>query len=1306
MAPNTPPPPQKSKGTVKAKAKAGASEGKIQDDGLASRYKKMTQIEHILKLPDTYIGSTEMSEPQEYWVWNAGEGKMERRAVAIVPGLFKIFDEILVNAYDQWIRCREMNAKHQVKEIAVSLGEDSMITVRNDGEGIDVEIHPEHGIWVPELIFGHLLTSGNYEQKGKITGGKNGLGAKCGAVYSSVFRIETVDHKRKRKYTQEFRDNLGVRDTPIIEENYTGKPYTQIQFLPDYKRFGGLESLDDAHRALFTRRVIDLTACTDKTVAVSLNGKVLPIKTLERYVDLYVGEKSEHPRVYERVDDRWEVVVALSPTEAFDQVSFVNGVATSKGGKHVDYLAKMISEKLAKVVEKKAAKKKVELKPAAIREQMWLFARTVIEDPGFDSQTKEYMTTAPSAFGSKCQLSDGFYEKLAKTGITDKAIALAEFRSSYALQKSDGKKKSTLRGIPKLDDANWAGTPKSHECTLILTEGDSAKTFAISGLSVVGRDKYGVFPLRGKLLNVRDATVRQVADNVEIDALKKILGLKQGMIYTKENVGELRYGNVMLLTDADVDGSHIRGLLMNFFHTFWPSLMEIPGFLQTMMTPIVKAKRGGRNGEQKIFYSWAEYQAWKQNLETEGKWELRYYKGLGTSTSAEAKEYFSDLKNTLVKYQVPPADAHRFVLVYESEEEDQDAIIEEQIEAEKNGELEQLMRDMEKKNAKKKGFVSLQEEEDVVKQAFLLAFGKEYANARKRWLERYDPNALIDGVQATVHYDEFIHKDLIHFSKYDCERSVPSLVDGLKPSQRKVLHAVFQRNLTKAMKVAQLAAYVAEKTAYHHGEQSLNGAIVGLAQDFVGSNNFPPLMPEGQMGSRLQGGKDSASPRYIFTRMNPLLPALFPEADRPLLKYLDDDGTPIEPEYFVPILPLVLVNGAEGIGTGFSCRVPTFHPRVLAENLKRLMEGEECLDMEPWTRGFKGRLVETVSTGVNRGMRRWSSHGVVQQVSLNQLEITELPVGVWTDNYKEQLEDWILNKKDFGLIDYESHYTESEVRFVLRFQPGVIATWRGKGGMERVEKELKLVEGKRFTTTNMHLFNPQGQIRKYQSALDILTSFYEVRRAFYVKRKEYQLERLRRDITFLQYRVKFIKAVVEGEMEVSRRAIDELEAELRAKGYPKARRQNGMWYLIEQKAEDGEEETTEDSEEGEDDMRGSYEYLLGLPLRTLTKEKFEALQREREAKEEERLKLERTDVLDIWREELDTFVNGFEAQVLAWQEEMSAFGSPNGSGKGKQKQGGGSRKKTPVASSSSKGKTGVKRQTVRQRAQVVDSEEE
>jgi DNA topoisomerase-2 len=609
--------------------------------------------------------------------------------------------------------------------------------------------------------------------------------------------------------------------------------------------------LDADIEGLLIRRVYDLTATTDKNVTIFLNDERIDCKDFEKYVDMYIGPKTETKRVYEELDEngRWEVVVCDSSDDKFEQVSFVNGIYTFKGGKHVEAIATAISTKLAKHVESKG-KKKITLKPSVIRDNMFLFVRSIIEDPSFDSQTKEYLTTVPAKFGSKFTISDKLIEKIAKLDIVDKAIKFSEYKDSKILNKTDGKKVNLVRGIPKLDDANWAGGPQSSQCTLILTEGDSAKAFAIAGLSVIGRDRYGVFPLKGKVLNVREATDDKVSKNEEVKNLKIILGLQQGKVY--EDLSDLRYGSIMILTDADVDGSHIKGLLLNLFHHFWPSLLKQPGFIKSMLTPIVKAKT---KTDLKVFYTLTDYENWKAAGDT-SSYEIKYYKGLGTSTSQEAKEYFKDLDNSEIRY--------------------------------------------------------LWNEDLAVDLTINLAFNKDMSDNRKEWLGNYDRNLIIEHNQKDIPIEDFINKDLIHFSKYDCERSVPCLVDGFKPSQRKVMYGTMLKNLKKSIKVAQLSAYVAEKSAYHHGEQSLNECIVSLAQDFVGSNNMNFLDPEGNFGSRLTGGDDHASPRYIFTKMSDFMPLVFHYADSALLSYMDDDGETIEPEFYVPVIPNIFGEWMSG----------------------------------------------------------------------------------------------------------------------------------------------------------------------------------------------------------------------------------------------------------------------------------------------------------------------------------------------------------------------------------------------------------
>ena len=609
----------------------------------------------------------------------------------------------------------------------------------------------------------------------------------------------------------------------------------------------------------------------------------------------------EEPCAFERVNERWEVGVGISDG-GFQQVSYVNSISTTKGGQHVNYIVDQITSKLAAAVKKK--NKGQEVKPFQIKNHLAVYVNALIVNPAFDSQTKENLTTKTSAFGSTAVLSDKFLKKIEKSGVIDKILSFAKFKQDAELKKKGGSKKSKLIGITKLDDANCAGTAKSKDCTLILTEGDSAKALAISGLGVIGRDYYGVFPLKGKLLNVREAPHAQIIKNEEIQNIAKILGLSFGKKYT--DTSSLRYGHLMIMTDQDHDGSHIKGLLINFLHYFWPSLLEMDGFLQQFITPIVKCTKGKK---EETFFTIPEYMTWKSEENRKG-WRTKYYKGLGTSTSAEAKEYFSHLET------------HEINFTWSEGAGD----------------------------------------------SIELAFAKKRVDDRKKWLLAMDPDTYMNYAVENVSYPDFVNRELVLFSHADNQRSIPHFLDGLKPSQRKVLYSCFKRNLKHEIKVAQLAGYVSEHSAYHHGEASLTQTIIGMAQQFVGSGNLNLLVPCGQFGTRLMGGKDAASPRYVFTKLQQFTRYIFHPDDDPLLTYLDDDGQSIEPVSYVPVIPMVLVNGSEGIGTGWSSSVPTYNPRDILEYLRLMLDGVEEEDLpglKPWYRGFKGEVRQ--KTGKDSG---------------------------------------------------------------------------------------------------------------------------------------------------------------------------------------------------------------------------------------------------------------------------------------------------------------------------------------------------
>ena len=760
---------------------------------------------------------------------------MVKESITFCPGEYKIFDEILVNALDQYVR---INQKIQagedlipVKNIRVSFDtEENCISVQNDGEGISTEIHPTENIHIPELIFGNLLTSGNYDQKNKITGGKNGYGGKLANIFSTHFILETVDSWNQKKYVQHFRDNMSVKEKPKITA-CKNRPYTKITYYPDFAKFNQKSlKLTPGILKLITKRTYDAAAITGNQVNVFLNDVKLECKSFEKYVNLFLGES---PKQYLDINDRWSICVAISPHQQFDQVSFVNGITTYQGGKHVEYITNQVTKKLADYIQKK---KKVTVKTAYIKENIFVFIRSSINDPSFNSQVKEFLTTPISKFGSKAELTDKYIDKLAKMGLMDLAINLSAFKENKDLKKTDGKKKTTLRGIPKLDDANWAGGPKSSQCTLILTEGDSAKSLAISGLSIIGRDKYGVFPLKGKILNVKgdDKNLsKKILENAEITNLKKIIGLQSDRKYN--DTQDLRYGSVMLLTDQDEDGSHIKGLLFNLFQSLWPELFRMPDFTKSMLTPLVKVTH---NKTKKVtsFYNLSDYDAWNESTENGKGYSIKYYKGLGTSTPKEAKEYFREFK--MVNYVFEPQKS--------------DAAIE-------------------------------------------LAFNKKKADSRKKWLSTYDRNEVLDYKSSEVTHEDFINRELKHFSNSDNRRSIPSMVDGLKTSQRKILYCAFKKKLKHEIRVAQFAGYVSENGGYHHGEASLQGAIVNMAQDFVGSNNINLLEPIGQFGSRIMGGADSAQPRYIHTKIPDIIPHIFVPEDNLVLDYLLDDGQMVEP---------------------------------------------------------------------------------------------------------------------------------------------------------------------------------------------------------------------------------------------------------------------------------------------------------------------------------------------------------------------------------------------------------------------------
>jgi DNA topoisomerase II len=1076
----------------------------------ASAYKKLSHREHILELPDTYVGSVE-THTEKRWILDAEAGKMVHREVAFNPGFYKLFDELVVNARDARIRSLTTPGSTPIKHIAVTCAvEDGSLTisVENDGDGIPIQEHPEHKCWVPELIFGHLLTSGNYDKgEEKIVGGKNGYGAKLVNVFSKEFKLEVRHPASGQKYTQVWHEHMSCCDKPSIRKD-AGKGFVRITYKPDLSRFTGFQQEEMVN--VLQTRTWELAALCGKDVKVTWNSATVAANTFEKFVKLFLRDGAATGIVYEACGTSprgWEVAAVLARSlyeeentaeDSARAVSFVNGINTRKGGKHVDTVVRHVLGDFCEA----AAKKKVPVKPGQIRDSVVFFVNATIVNPSFDSQTKETLTTPANKFGSVFKTEGKLVDGLMKIGLLEEAQAALEAKQAKEAKKTDGSKKKTLRGFPKLEDALWAGTARSSECTLILTEGDSAATSAITGLNVVGRERFGVFPLRGKLLNVKDISQEKFNKNEELTAIKAILGLRQGTKYKDKS--SLRYGRVMIMADQDHDGSHIKGLVMNLFHTEWPELMAM-GFLCSLATPLLKASR---RSEVLSFYSQGEYERWLALPAQGGSpsgWNIKYYKGLGTSTKQEAKEWFERLAEIHYDWN------------------------------------------------------------DDADNAMSLAFHKKRSDDRKDWLAEYDPKRILDiGAGGHIPFSRFVNDELIHFSNADNLRSLPHILDGLKPSQRKILFGCFKRGLRSEIKVAQLAGYVGEHAAYHHGEASLCGTIVGMAQNFVGSNNVNLLVPNGQFGSRLLGGKDAASPRYIFTYLEQIADKIFRKEDAGILKHLEDDGMIVEPEYYLPVVPVLLLNGCVGIGTGFSTDIPPYNPvdvvRVLKERLRGHLTSCAKFPLKPWWQGFKG---EVVAADDGHG---WVTKGVAKfDDEKKTVTITELPVGVWTKDYKAFLDEIASVEKvkegesvpkslaraytDDGkpvLKGFDDLYTDEEVKFILYFDEDTYEDM--KAHPEDFQTRFQLTNT--WRTTNMVAFNAEMKITKFSTAGQILEAFYTPRLDAYEERRQQEMKRLEAEAIEADAKARFIRAVLEGSLELRRATDEQIVAAMKTHSLP------------------------------------------------------------------------------------------------------------------------------------------------------------
>lgn len=1148
---------------------------------IEERYQTKDPHAHILSIPDTYVGSVTLDKMKLHY-FDDETNKIVQGEKEISLGLYKIVDEILVNCTDQTIR-------EPIKCNVIKINIDKttgIFKIFNNGSTIPIALHAEHNMYVPQLIFSELRSSENFDDKDeneddgdeRLTGGKNGFGAKLTNIFSKEFTIEVVDAERGLKYIQRCSNNMYVIGAPVITKSKEPSSVS-ISFLPDYQKFGMTGLTDDMYSFL-KRRVYDIAGSTNEKVKVYFNDSLLPIKSFIDYVRLYY--ESDTHVIHEKINDRWQIAVIYDSDPKCKQVSFVNNVSTYAGGSHYEYISKQITSKIVEKIKLKKSTNKLDVKPATIKACLTIFINCSINKPKFNSQIKELLNKKVDKFSkgikTPCEIPDSFIEKICKTKLINEVVDITKFKeeretNKLIASKSDtGGKGNVIRGIPKLSDAELAShKTRSTECSLILTEGDSAKASALQGIANLNDDLYGVFPLKGKLLNVREATAKQLSENEEILAIMKIMGLDLNCKYTTDKEFKtLRYGRIVIFSDQDDDGYHIKGLVMNFIHYYWANLMKRDGFIACLPSPrfIIRKPNGDEVAE---FFTETGYLEWVKTQTNTNSFKIKYLKGLGSLERKDICKIFSNYANNIIQYKWNNTPCQNTVITPD---------------------------DSETGNKRGKKTINLPAITDVTDDAITLAFSKKRADDRKNWLEYYDKNLILDTTIKLITYDDSIHKEMKHFSNSDNIRSIPNLYDGFKPSQRKVMFSAFKKNLINEIKVAEFSGYISENSAYHHGEASLHGTIINMAQIFVGANNVALLQDIGQFGSRVQGGKDSASPRYIFTRLEKITKKIFIDDDEYVLNYLVEDGKSIEPDVYYPIIPMLLVNGANGIGTGYSTDIPSFNITDIIANIKLLMENKPQFEMIPWYMGFEG-IIEKNAKG------KFECYGKAEIINENTLKITELPIGVWTTDYKVEMEELEQLGEIANVVSGKNTHL---INFVLTFENGKLQELQKSGD---IDKKLKLKQA--IGTTNMHVYK-NNKIVRYETANDILADFYVERLRMYDVRQKFMINKLLRDLDILKYTIMFIKENIAKTIVVTELTEDQLYAILKTKQYP---------------------------ELGTINKPISYDYLTELKIRAFTTNQINKLEKQYAEKMEYVNIYSAKTPKQLWNEELDALLDEY-----------------------------------------------------------------
>jgi DNA topoisomerase-2 len=1099
--------------------------------------KQISQLQHA-KNKSMWVGSKNIQTIEVYVP--VGEiGSIEKfilKKIKFAPAWYKIIDEIIVNAIDQWV-----NYPKLVSEIRISFNiETGVVTIYNSGPSIGIyETKNLNGekMYAPQLIAAEFLSGDNLDEDGddeRITGGTNGAGLKLTNAFSDYLILTTVDTKVKKHYSQTFKDRLNIIEKPIIRKTTSAEKtsFTQIEFLPSYKVFGYKNGYtksiyEDLEKLIITRsyQAAGFTSATiyynNVEIVMSSNNSLESLPQVCEFSVKKKGQKKATEKVLKSQTNTfinfsqmflqypdygmwhtkltstdkslkkfpWDVCIGISDGK-FRQMSLINGIYVQNGGSHIKYIQDQVVENLKKRVEKLIKKSKTNFNPNFITNNLFIFVRGSIIKPQFSSQIKFTLNDPVEKFES--------YKFKSKDWVDIWNMMEIHIMSMFLDKYKDKKKNRVTRGavnVPKCIDAKFAGDKtKGKKCTLIICEGDSAMGTVHEGITSkhtkLDYDYYGTFSIQGVPMNARkeistyvdEKTKKQtiirtskLQKNERLSSLVKVLGLDYEKTYELTPDGDkefesIRYGKTTGAVDQDHDGKgNIFGLYINFIILFWPALAK-RGFITRFNTPIIRAYPKSKKSYVEEFESLKTYESWVES-KFDGDEEnvcksytLKYYKGLGSHKKQEIPQMFKNFEKRLCIYEL-----------------DSQAL-----------------------------------------QKLEVYFGNN-TDLRKEALST--PVSREETIGNLIDITEQLDRDLKAYQRDNIMRKLPHLMDGAVPSRRKVIYTA--RNvfagMNHEMKVSLFVGETSKFTHYHHGETSLAGTITKMAQDFPGSRNLPFLKPCGQFGTRSNGGKDAASPRYTFTKLNKeLCMSMFPSDDDFLLKYTFDDGVRCEPEFYAPIVPLSILENMEIPATGWKVKLWARDFNEVITNVRKLIIGKlkKSKSMSVWLNGNKGDIR-------TRNGKTYAVGKYTYYEKKNQIIVTELPLGTYSSSFIGEFGSdntrHLCNKPQFKDKPKDATNTD-EVNITFNLTKTgweEISKNHGNETFDCVEDFMNL---KTSLDSNINMIGVDGTVCEFKKYEHVIDQWFPVRKQLYADRIERKIILTNLMIIYLQNIIKFTKA--------------------------------------------------------------------------------------------------------------------------------------------------------------------------------------